>query len=39
MSLRRLRHAAMNRRLGAPALVLGGALILLALAAIFRAAR
>lgn len=39
LSLRRLGAAAVRRRLGTPALVVGGALLLLALAAIFRAAR
>jgi predicted component of type VI protein secretion system len=39
MSLRRLRRAAARRRIGLPTLVVGGALILLVLAAIVRAAR
>jgi predicted component of type VI protein secretion system len=39
ISLRRFTAAAVHRRLGTPALVVGGALLLLALAAIFRAAR
>ncbi len=39
MSLRRLRAAAVRRRLGTPALVVGGAIILLALAALLRATR
>jgi predicted component of type VI protein secretion system len=39
ISLRRLRAAAMQRRLGRPALILGAALLLLALAALFRAAQ
>jgi hypothetical protein len=39
MSLRRLRAAAVRRRLSTPALVVGGAIILLALAALLRAAR
>jgi FHA domain-containing protein len=39
MSLRRFRDAAVRRRLGTPALVVGGTLLLLALAAIYRAAR
>lgn len=39
MSLRRFRAAAVRRRIGKPALVVGGALLLLALAAIYRAAR
>jgi predicted component of type VI protein secretion system len=38
MSLRRLRTAATQRRFGTPALVVGGALLLLALAALLRAA-
>jgi predicted component of type VI protein secretion system len=38
MSLRRWRTVAARRRLGIPALVVGGALLLLALAALFRAA-
>jgi predicted component of type VI protein secretion system len=37
MSLRRLRRAATRRTIGLPALVVGGALIILALAALFRA--
>ncbi|MDQ3948977.1 MAG: FHA domain-containing protein [Gemmatimonadota bacterium] len=39
MSLRRLRTVAARRRLGKPALVVGGALLLLALAALFGATR
>jgi predicted component of type VI protein secretion system len=39
VSLRRFRTAAVRRRFTTPALVVGGALLLLALAAIFRAAR
>jgi predicted component of type VI protein secretion system len=39
VSLRRLGSAAVRHRLGKPALVAGGVLLLLALAAIFRAAR
>jgi predicted component of type VI protein secretion system len=39
MSLRRFRAAAARRRIGTPALVVGGVLLLLVLAAIYRAAR
>ena len=39
MSLRRFRDAAGGRRLGTPALVVGGALLLLVLAAIYQVAR
>jgi predicted component of type VI protein secretion system len=39
ISLRRLRTAAARRRLGRPALIVGVALLVLALAALFRAAR
>jgi predicted component of type VI protein secretion system len=39
MSLRRLRAAAVHRGIKGPALVLGGAILLLALAAIYRVAR
>lgn len=39
LSLRRFTPSAVHRRLGTPALVIGGTLLLLALAAIYRAAR
>jgi predicted component of type VI protein secretion system len=39
MSLRRLRTAAVRRQLGTPALIVGSALVLLALAALYRVAR
>jgi predicted component of type VI protein secretion system len=39
LSLRRFGRAAVHRRLGTPALVVGGALLLLALAALYRVAR